>query len=224
MKIHLLLLFSISVFFCSAQDTLNTSYYKKLGSNPISNAEKAKYVRYEILEGEVSSYLVLSMVDNNIITLKRFKGDRPTGKWISGFYMGNKYSSESMDYTFDLETYKKENQDVFYLTDTTKLGSDDRFELPVYDTDVNGLTVHIVQNIFYPPMALENDIQGKVWIHFVVDKKGIVTDIAILEGVDPLLDKAAIEVIGKLKDFKPGVLNSNNIRVGYIVPLNYVIG
>lgn len=82
----------------------------------------------------------------------------------------------------------------------------------------------IVQNNVYPPMALENDIEGKVFVRFVVNSKGEVSDVSIAKSVDPMLDKAALTVIKKMPGFTPGKQRGKAVSVQYIVPINFKIG
>lgn len=81
----------------------------------------------------------------------------------------------------------------------------------------------IAENIRYPEMAKENDIQGTVYVRFVVDKDGSVTGIEIVRGVDPLLDKEAERVISKLLKFKPAKYMGKAVRVRMMMPVKFVL-
>lgn len=82
----------------------------------------------------------------------------------------------------------------------------------------------IAKNIVYPPMALENDIEGKVFIRFVVDAKGDVTDVSIAKGADSLLDNAALKLVKTMPKFTPGKQRGKAVPVQYIIPINFKIG
>ena len=86
------------------------------------------------------------------------------------------------------------------------------------------ITKFIVDNYVYPPMALENDIEGKVYVRFVVNTKGEVTDGTIAKPVDGLLDKAAVNLVKKMPNFTPGKQRGKAVSVQYIIPINYKIG
>ena len=82
---------------------------------------------------------------------------------------------------------------------------------------------YISNNVKYPVIAQENGIQGKVYLKFVVDKKGKVSNIEIIRGVDNSLDKEAIRVINSLPDFKPGVQHGRNVKVFYDAVINFML-
>ncbi|MEA3446812.1 MAG: energy transducer TonB [Bacteroidota bacterium] len=86
------------------------------------------------------------------------------------------------------------------------------------------LRKHIAKNVKYPEIARENGIQGRVFISFVVSSKGKVTKVKIARGIDPALDKAAINVIKNLPNFSPGKQRGKAVRVSYTVPINFKLG
>ncbi|MCK4663484.1 MAG: energy transducer TonB [Bacteroidales bacterium] len=79
----------------------------------------------------------------------------------------------------------------------------------------------IAQNVKYPEIAKENGIQGKVFIQFVVNKKGLVEKVKVMRGVDPSLDKEAIRVILSMPKWKPGKQRGKAVKVSYTVPINF---
>jgi len=83
------------------------------------------------------------------------------------------------------------------------------------------LRKYIAQNIKYPNIARENDIQGKVYVRFVVTEKGTVENVQIARGVDPLLDQEAIRVVESLPTWKPGEQGGKKVKVWYTVPINF---
>lgn len=82
----------------------------------------------------------------------------------------------------------------------------------------------IQKNFVYPPMALENDIEGKVFVRFVVNPKGEVSDVTVAKGVDALLDNAAVGIVKKMPNFTPGKQRGKAVPVQYIIPINFKIG
>ena len=63
---------------------------------------------------------------------------------------------------------------------------------------------YIAKNTKYPPIAKENNITGRVFVSFVVDKTGKVTKVKVLRGVDKYLDAEAVRVVQSMPKFKPG--------------------
>ncbi|MCD8528692.1 MAG: energy transducer TonB [Chitinophagales bacterium] len=80
---------------------------------------------------------------------------------------------------------------------------------------------YVDENKVYPPKAIENDIQGKVFVSFVVDETGNVTNIEIKKGVDALLDEAAINVVKSLPKFIPGKQRGKPVKVNFVIPVNF---
>ena len=74
-------------------------------------------------------------------------------------------------------------------------------------------------NVVYPRKELENDIQGTVYIRFLVNGKGYPTNIEILKGVSPGIDKEALRVVRLLPRFKPGKQLGQPVSVYYGLPM-----
>ncbi len=79
----------------------------------------------------------------------------------------------------------------------------------------------ISKNIKYPEIAKENGIQGKVFVQFVIGKDGKVTDVQVVRGVDPSLDKEAVRVILSMPAWKPGKQRGKPVRVSFQLPINF---
>jgi periplasmic protein TonB len=79
----------------------------------------------------------------------------------------------------------------------------------------------IYKNLAYPQKAIDNQIQGTVYISFVVNKDGVVSDIEIVRGVHPLLDNETIRVISSSPPWEPGRQWGKPVRVRFIFPLSF---
>lgn len=96
-------------------------------------------------------------------------------------------------------------------------------EMPEFPGGENALRSYIAKSIKYPIIAQENGIQGKVYVSFVVDKDGGISDAKIVRNVDPSLDKEALRVINSLPKWKPGKQRGKPVRVAYTVPISFVL-
>lgn len=94
-------------------------------------------------------------------------------------------------------------------------------EMPVPEGGEAGLYKYIAENTRYPKIALDNNIQGKVYVRFCVTSKGTVDQVSILKGVDPALDAEAIRVVKTFPPFKPGKMNGKTVPVWYIVHIDF---
>lgn len=94
-------------------------------------------------------------------------------------------------------------------------------EMPQFPGGDMALLKYIRDHMDYPTIAVENGIQGKVYVYFVIDENGNVTNASIARGVDPSLDKEALRVINSLPKWKPGKQRGKPVKVSYNVPINF---
>ncbi|MDP3915144.1 MAG: M56 family metallopeptidase [Bacteroidota bacterium] len=96
-------------------------------------------------------------------------------------------------------------------------------EMPEFPGGQLALRTFIAQRIKYPVVAQENGIQGKIFVSFVVNKDGSVSNAQITRGVDPSLNAEALRVVTSLPAFKPGKQKGNVVAVQYTIPINFVL-
>ena len=96
-------------------------------------------------------------------------------------------------------------------------------EMPMYPGGDVELLKFIAEHTQYPEVAKENNIQGRVIVRFCVTAKGGVSQVSILKGVDPELDKEAIRVVNTLPAFKPGKQGGKPVPVWYMVPITFTL-
>lgn len=78
-------------------------------------------------------------------------------------------------------------------------------------------------NIRYPQMARESGIQGTVYVTFVVEKDGSVTDVRILRGIGGGCDEEAIRVIRAMPKWNPGKQRGKPVRVQFNMPIKFTL-
>jgi protein TonB len=86
-----------------------------------------------------------------------------------------------------------------------------------------GLMKFIQKNVKYPAIAKEYNITGKVYVSFIVDKQGKVTNVKIVRGVDKNLDGEALRVVSALPNYKPGKQRGKPVRVMFTIPINFTL-
>lgn len=96
-------------------------------------------------------------------------------------------------------------------------------EMPMFPGGDAELLKYIAENTQYPEIAKENNIQGRVIVRFCVTSKGGVSQVSVLKGVDPELDKEAIRVVNTLPPFKPGKQGGKPVPVWYMVPITFTL-
>lgn len=94
-------------------------------------------------------------------------------------------------------------------------------QMPMYPGGDAALMGYLRDNIKYPTVAAENGVQGRVVVGFVVERDGSITDVKILRGVDPSLDREAMRVVKSMPRWNPGKQNGSAVRVKYQVPVSF---
>lgn len=90
---------------------------------------------------------------------------------------------------------------------------------PMFPGGPAALMKYLSEHTKYPVVAQENGVQGRVTVQFVVEKDGSISDVHVLRGVDPSLDKEAVRVVKSLPRWTPGKQNGITVRVNYRVPV-----
>jgi protein TonB len=94
-------------------------------------------------------------------------------------------------------------------------------EMPMFPGGNCALLSYLSGNVKYPLIAQENGIQGKVFIQFVVDEQGSISEVQVLRGVDVALDNEALRVVRQMPKWKPGRQGGKAVKVRYTVPISF---
>jgi len=89
--------------------------------------------------------------------------------------------------------------------------------------DSNKFREYISKNLRYPDIAAENGIQGRVFVQFVVEPDGSVSNVKVVRGVDPSLDREAVRVVESSPKWKPGKQRGKPVRVSFTFPIIFVL-
>lgn len=104
--------------------------------------------------------------------------------------------------------------DVFFLVEvmpTFRGGGLDKFREWLY------------KRTNYPQAAIDKKIKGTVFLTFIVEKDGSVSNVEVLKGVDPLLDSEAVRVISESPKWTPGLQRGQPVRIRYQVPMSFTL-
>ncbi|MDR0835342.1 MAG: energy transducer TonB [Tannerella sp.] len=80
---------------------------------------------------------------------------------------------------------------------------------------------YLKDHINYPTMAQENNIHGKVYLKFVVSKDGSISQVTVVKGVDPSLDREAVRVVQSMPKWNPGKQNGKTVNVWFNLPVTF---
>lgn len=124
--------------------------------------------------------------------------------------------SAMIDYTqvYDNTPEERDNEgEIFMIVE----------EMPEFPGGQEALQKYLAENIRYPVIAEENGIQGRVFVSFVINQKGEVTNATVMRGVDTHLDREALRVIQAMPKWKPGKQRNVPVRVSCVLPVNFVL-
>ena len=85
--------------------------------------------------------------------------------------------------------------------------------------DANTFSKWVSSHLDYPEIAKENGVSGRVMVQFTVNPNGTVSDVKVLRGVDPSLDKEAVRVIQSSPKWTPGKQRDRAVKVTYQFPV-----
>jgi len=94
-------------------------------------------------------------------------------------------------------------------------------EMPSYNGGRKAMYKYLGSNMKYPEEAMKTGTTGKVYIGFVVEKDGSISNVKVLRPVDELLDAEAVKVVSAMPKWKPGKQEGKCVRVSYTVPVNF---
>jgi len=88
--------------------------------------------------------------------------------------------------------------------------------------DINKFRDWVGKRTNYPQAAYDNKIRGKVFLTFIVEKDGSVSNVTVVKGVSPLLDSVAVKAISESPKWNPGLQRGQPVRVRFQIPLNFM--
>jgi protein TonB len=127
----------------------------------------------------------------------------------------------------ELEIEETDTDENEFIEQEEEEDSDEVFmvveQMPVFPGGDLGLMKFIQKNTKYPPIAKENDITGKVYVSYVVNKKGKVTNVKVARSVDRYLDAEAVRVVKLLPYSSAGKQRGKPVNVQYTIPINFTL-
>ncbi|MBO5809764.1 MAG: TonB family protein [Bacteroidales bacterium] len=93
--------------------------------------------------------------------------------------------------------------------------------MPQYPGGPNEMMKYMQENIKYPQSAKANKIEGRVYVTFVVEKDGSITNAAVLRGIDKECDAEALRVVSSMPKWTPGQHKGEVVRTQFTIPIYY---
>ena len=94
-------------------------------------------------------------------------------------------------------------------------------EMPSFPGGEQKLMEYVRKNVKYPQIARESGIKGRVFVSFVVEPDGSVSNVKVLRGIGGGCDEEAMRVVKSMPKWKPGKQRGKAVRVSYMLPVNF---
>jgi protein TonB len=94
-------------------------------------------------------------------------------------------------------------------------------KMPEFPGGEQALYEFLAKNIKYPQAAKDSNIQGKVFVQFVVERDGSITNHKVLRDIGGGCGEEAMRVVKMMPKWKPGEIRGQIVRVQYVLPVKY---
>jgi protein TonB len=91
------------------------------------------------------------------------------------------------------------------------------------DGPVDNFRKWLARNLYYPLDAINNDIKGTVLLKFSIDKNGKICDITVVRGLDPIIDRAAMNTLRTSPKWTAATIEGKPVKVAYVLPIAFDI-
>jgi TonB family protein len=85
------------------------------------------------------------------------------------------------------------------------------------------LVKYLSENLRFPDYARDHGISGRIFITFIIDKSGYVTDVQLLRGIGGGCDEEAMRVVSSMPKWTPAKINGKPVEIQYTIPINYSV-
>jgi protein TonB len=95
--------------------------------------------------------------------------------------------------------------------------------MPEYSGGEEKLRKFITDNLVYPKEAKEKGIKGTVYLKFIVEKDGSISDVEVVRGIGGGCDEEAIRIIKMMPKWKPGNQGGESVAVKFTIPVKFIL-
>ena len=134
-----------------------------------------------------------------------WKASNDTAKWICLYVKGKGTSGKSFDQKGNV--YKFERAEIE----------------PKFDGGEAAFSDFLVEHVHYPKIAKRNNVQGKVFVSFVIERDGRVVDVRLIRGIGSGCDEEAMRAVKSSPNWTPGYQFGMPVRVQYNVPIGFAL-
>ncbi len=92
---------------------------------------------------------------------------------------------------------------------------------PEYPGGADAMFSYLGKTIKYPQAAKEAGVKGKVYVSFVIERNGSISNIKVLRGIGSGCDEEGIKAVKNMPNWTPGEIRNQTVRVQYVLPINF---
>jgi len=208
----------------------------------VSYSEKASMHEFAAEDSEWRQYVV---IDGSGLRLRLEPStDADTFKWPDGTnrhpkvsdkftYLGEYGDFYKIDFNGNALWVSKEYTHIETENQTSQNNDDEQNvyeedeiyqkvdDMPSFPGGETKLMEYVGKNLKYPQEAREKGVQGRVFVGFVVEPDGSISDVKLLRGIGGGCDEEAIRVVKSFPKWKPGKHQGKFVRVSYMLPVNF---
>ncbi|HOI31262.1 MAG: M56 family metallopeptidase [Bacteroidales bacterium] len=173
----------------------------------------------------------VSLIKKRMLMMNQIKGNKPALKWLkialllpffvaAVFIQSCNFATDSVeevklkeDQTPAFKQEQAPGEEVFTVVDV----------MPEFPGGATAMMNFIANNITYPEQARRDTIHGRVYVNFVVETDGSVSNVKILRGIGGGCDEEAKRVVELLPKFTPGYQRGQAVRVSFNLPVKFVL-
>ena len=96
-------------------------------------------------------------------------------------------------------------------------------KMPEFPGGMEGLMEYLSKSIKYPHQARELGVKGKVYIQFIVEKNGSITELDVIRGIGEGCDEIALQAVEDMPTWSPGEQRGIPVRVRFVLPVNFTL-
>lgn len=96
-------------------------------------------------------------------------------------------------------------------------------EPPNFPGGDSAMVAYLKHNLHYPPAEKEKGIQGKVFVGFVIEKDGVVSNVEVKRGIGEECDAEAVRVVKEMPNWEPGKQSGIVVRMAMVLPISFKI-
>jgi TonB family protein len=198
-----------------------TGHYKTIAPNEVRDGQFVEYME----SGEVMEEIVYVNGSKSGVNTRYYPGKKP---WFIGEFAAGLQIGEHRWFNEDGSKHRIEKYSNGKLIDGfcyTKSGVDTSYfpeeELAEFPGKQEALYKFIAKNVKYPKECIENEIEGRVFVKFVINQQGKITDCQIIRSVHPLLDAEALRVVNSMPLWRPAMMEGKPVKIEFNLPINF---